>query len=528
MAVPPLTVKVVSAAQMRRIEDRSEEAGVSKDTLMENAGLEVARAVRRHLGHLPGVRVVVLVGPGNNGGDGLVAARHLHRWGARVLAYLCGRRPSPDPKLDILRELGTPIARASEDEDVALLREWLALAHAVVDSVLGTGRSRPIEGALASILGELSDTRSSRPDLPLLALDVPTGLDADTGALDPLTPRPDVTLALGYPKLGMFALPGAGAVGTLEILDIGIPPGLDDDVMVELMTAVSAARLAPPRPLAAHKGSFGRALIVAGSPNYVGAARLAALAATRVGAGLVTLAIPAALQPSIAAGATEPTFIPLPESSPGYADPDRAVALLLDAMGDYDSLLVGCGLGQDQRTRDLLERLLLRGAPLPPTVVDADALNFLASRGGDWSDSFTQGAVLTPHPGEMSRLTGETSSRLQADRVASATNAAQSWGKVVALKGAFTVAAAPDGRATLSPFANPGLASAGTGDVLAGAIAGLLAQGVGLFDAATLGVYLHGATGERVRAELGDAGMVATDLLPELPKAIRALVGRLG
>ena len=524
----PLPVKVVSADQMRRIEDRSEGAGVSKDTLMENAGLEVARAVRRRIGHLAGVRVVVLVGPGNNGGDGLVAARHLHRWGARVLAYLCGRRPSRDPKLDPLLKLGTPVARASDDEDLALLREWLSLAHAVVDSVLGTGRSRPIEGALASILREVSRARSSRPDLALLALDVPTGLDADTGAVDPLTPRPDVTLALGYPKLGMFALPGAASVGELDVLDIGIPPDLDDDVQVELMTAASAARLVPPRPLAAHKGSFGRALVVAGSPNYVGAARLAALAATRVGAGLVTLAIPAGLQPSVAAGATEPTFIPLPESSPGFVEPDRAASLLLDAMAGYDSLLIGCGLGQDQRTRDLLERLLLGGAPTPPAVVDADALNFLASRGDAWSESFTQGAVLTPHPGEMSRLTGESSSRLQTDRVTTATNAAQSWGKVVALKGAFTVVAAPDGRAALSPFANPGLASAGTGDVLAGAIAGLLAQGLGLFDAATLGVYLHGAAGERVRADLGDAGMVAGDLLPELPKAIRALAGPRG
>ena len=525
MAARPLAVKVVSAAQMRRIEDRSEEAGVSKDTLMENAGLEVARAVRRRLGHLPGVRVVVLVGPGNNGGDGLVAARHLNGWGARVLAYLSGPRPSPDPKLDALRDLGMPVARASNDEDLAQLREWLALAHAVVDSVLGTGRSRPIEGALAAILGEVSRARSSRPDLALLALDVPTGLDADTGAVDPLTPTPDVTLALGYPKLGMFALHGAESVGALKVLDIGLPPGLDDDVKVELMTEASAARLLPLRPLAAHKGSFGRALIVAGSPNYVGAARLAALAATRVGAGLVTLAIPAGLQPSVAAGATEPTFIPLPESSPGFADPERAASLLLEAMPGYDSLLVGCGIGQDEQTRDLLERLLLGGGPFPPSVVDADALNFLASRGDAWSESFTQGAVLTPHPGEMSRLTGESTTRLQSDRVATATTAAQAWGKVVALKGAFTVVAAPDGRVALSPFTNPGLASAGTGDVLAGAIAGLLAQGVGLFDAATLGVYLHGAAGESVRAELGDAGMVATDLLPELPKAIRALAG---
>ena len=529
----PMVVKVVSAAQMRRIEDRSEALSpfpVSKDTLMENAGLEVARSVRRRLGHLPGVRVVMLVGPGNNGGDGLVAARHLHRWGARVLAYLCGRRPSPDPKLDALRETEMLIVRATDDEGLALLREWLALAHAAVDSVLGTGRSRPIEGALASILAEVSRERSSRADLALFAVDVPTGLDADSGAVDPLTPRPDVTLALGYPKLGMFALPGCrelGRAGGAGHRHTG-RPGRRRACGVDDRGHRPRSWLPPSRPLAAHKGSFGRALVVAGSPNYVGAARLAASAATRAGAGLVTLAIPAGLQSSVASGTTEPTFIPLPESTPGFAEPERAAAMLLEAIDGYDSLLVGCGLGQDERTRGLLERLLLGGEPLPPSVVDADALNFLASRGDAWSDSLTSGAVLTPHPGEMSRLLGEPTTRLQADRVATATNAAAAWGKVVALKGAFTVVAAPDGRATLSPFANPGLASAGTGDVLAGAIAGLLAQGVGLFDAATLGVYLHGAAGERVRAELGDAGMVASDLLPELPRAIRALAGRRG
>ena len=520
-------MKVVSAEQMRRIEDRSEAAGVSKDALMENAGLAIARAVRHRLGHLVGVRVVVLVGPGNNGGDGLVAARHLYRWGARPLVYLCGRRPDVDPKLDSLRELDIPIVRAADDDGLAQLREWLSLAHAALDSVLGTGRSRPIEGQLAAILYALSSERARRPDLTLFAVDVPTGLDSDTGAVDPLTPTPDITLALGYPKLGMFSLPGAESVGELETLDIGIPDGLDDDVRVELMTADFAARLLPPRPVSAHKGSFGRALVVAGSPNYLGAAHLAATAATRVGAGLVTLAVPASLQASIAPNTTEPTFIPLPESSPGVVASQHAASALLDAMSGYDALLVGCGLGQADATREMLARLLLDGAPLPPTVVDADGLNFLASA-DYWPSSFAAPAALTPHPGEMARLTGESAARLQSARVGAAANAAQTWGKVVALKGAFTVVASPDGRAALSPFANPGLASAGTGDVLAGSIAGLLAQGVGLYDAATLGVYMHGAAGERVRAELGVAGMVAGDLLAQLPSAIRELAARRG
>ena len=551
-------MKVVSAEQMRRIEDRSEEAGVFKDALMENAGLAAARRVRHHVGHLAGVKVVVLVGPGNNGGDGLVTARHLHRWGARVVVYLCRDRRAPDPKLDIVRELGLPILKlhsplrsrvpASRDAGLARLKEPLASAHVVVDSVLGTGRARPIDGELEAILLELVDARARRPELRVFAMDLPTGLDADTGAVDPVTPPADVTLTLGYPKLGLFAFPGADRVGSLEVLDIGLPGGLDGDVEVELMTPAWAASMLPARPGAAHKGSFGRTLVVAGSRSYTGAAYLAAAAATRVGAGLVTVAIPRSLQMSVASKAAEPTYLPLPESSvsssiarfapgPGVVSPRDAASLVLDELDGYDALLVGCGLGQAPETRDFLGRLLLSGATLPPTVVDADGLNFLAglslklhsplrSRGNGWHERFADRAILTPHPGEMSRLTGEPTTGIQADRVNKAKSSAVEWNKVIALKGAYTVVASPGGKTMLSPFANPGLASAGTGDVLAGAIAGLLSQGLALGDAAALGVYLHGSAGELVRNELGDAGMIASDLLPALPRVVKGLKGR--
>ena len=518
-------MKIVTSDQMRRIEARSEETGVSTDALMERAGLAVARSIRNHLGHVAGVPVVVLVGPGNNGGDGLVAARHLHMWGARVLVYLCLNRREPDHKLADARDKGLRVLLASQDEGLTGLQEALAAAHMVVDSVLGTGRSRAIEGALKEILVALSEARARRPELRMLALDLPTGLNADTGAADPACPTADVTVALGYPKVGLFSFPGAEKVGELEIVDIGLPGGLDHDVGVELMTPGWAKAALPDRALAAHKGSFGRTLVVAGSRSFVGAAYLAASAATRVGAGLVTLAIPQSLQSAVAARAAEPTYMPLPESSPGVAAPKESASLIFESLADFDAMLLGCGLGQVPATLGMVDRLLQSATQLPPLVVDADGLNFLATS-PRWWEEFSSRAILTPHPGEMARLTGESVGEVQRDRLGGAARSAAKWNKVTVLKGAYTVVAFPDGRAMVSPFANPGLATAGTGDVLAGTITGLLSQGLSLEDSAALGVYLHGAAGEQVREELGDTGMIASDLLTALPRSIKELRAR--
>ena len=523
-------MKVVTARQMRDVESRAGEAGVSAATLMETAGLRFADCVRRHMGGAAGSKVVVLVGPGNNGGDGLVAARHLHEWGASVTVYLCGRRPAGDGNLAAVGRLGLPVIKVTNDPGYDRLREALRTADAAVDSILGTGRSRPIAGVLLEVLAALSEAKAARESMAIVALDLPTGLDSDTGETDAALVRADLTVTLGYPKRGLFAYPGAEAAGTVETVDIGVPAGLDGDVDLELMTAEWAAAALPPRPSASHKGTFGRALVVAGSARYVGAAALAASAAGRVGAGLVTVAVPRSLQMAVAAAAPEPTYIPLPEST--YGEPaDDAAELVLEALPDYDALLVGCGLGQSDGAARLLGQLLYGGAALPPAVVDADGLNFLARfQPPDWWERMDYDAVLTPHPGEMGRLSGNAVGELQRDRVGSATDAARRWGKTVVLKGAYTVVASADGSAMLSPFANPALASAGTGDVLAGAVTGLLAQGLDLRSAAALGVYLHGAAAELVSEDLGDAGLLAGDLLPALPRAIRNVkdMGRRG
>ena len=284
----------------------------------------------------------------------------------------------------------------------------------------------------------------------------------------------------------------------------------------EPITADWARSVLPKRPADANKGTFGRVMVVAGSINYIGAAYLACSGAMRVGAGLVTLATPASLVPIMASKLTETIYLPLPESSPG-------AKAIRDVLSSYDVLLIGCGLGRQPAMASLVKSLLLEETKsLPPAVIDADALNALAGMPGWWR-KLTDNAILTPHPGEMSRLAGVSVGDVQADRTGMATEMARGWHKTVVLKGANTVIASPDGRAMTSPFANPGLASAGTGDVLSGIIAGLLAQGLSLENAAACGVYLHGEAGEVVKKRLGDAGMIASDLLPELPLAIKRL-----
>ena len=574
-------MKVVTAAQMSAIEQASDRAGVSLDTLMENAGLAVARALRDQLGGAAGLRAVILVGPGNNGADGLVVARHLRRWGADVVCCLLTRRPEYDPKLDLARHYDVGII--PEPDSVALDR-LLRRSHVVVDAVLGTGRSRPLDGPVREAMLALQRLRPStgRPgpveapprsthsgspshsraggnpstapapaeEAPLLvALDLPTGLNPDTGDGDPACASFDLTLALGYPKLGLLIFPGAQQVGRLRVLDIGIPPGLPEEqsVDVEMLTpAVVASRL-PTRRLDSHKGTHGHALIVAGSRNYVGAAWLASQASVRTGAGLTTLASPESVYPIAAAKGAEAIHLPLPEDADGRIRPSAADILLqavrpqpsvqpdpLPGPGPverrtaprrFSAMLVGCGMGLSDGATEFL-RLLLHGAHDRlaglPLVVDADGLNNL-SRIEDWPARVSRPLVLTPHPGEMSTLTGLSVSEIQSGRLAVAREWAARWNATLVLKGAHSVIASPGQPVRIAPFANPGLATGGTGDVLSGVIVSLLAQGLPPADAAACGVWLHASAARSVTDRIGHAGLAASDLLEALPLAIASL-----
>jgi len=304
-------VKVVTAEEMAAIEKASEAAGISTATLMENAGLAVAAGVRRISGSVKGRRILFLIGPGNNGGDGLVAARHISDWGAEVVLY-CGQRPEGDANLKKVEERGIACLA-----DIAELQKSLQGADAVVDAFFGTGRSRPLDGFYREALETVAKAKKQRPGLVIIALDLPSGLSAGEDTVDPACLYADHTITLGFPKRGLYGPQGAEHAGQVTIVDIGIPPHLAAGIATGLMADDEMRRLLPLRRAGANKGSFGRVLVVAGSINYIGAAYLACMAAARVGAGLVTLATPQSLQPILACKMAEVTYLPLDEVAPG-------------------------------------------------------------------------------------------------------------------------------------------------------------------------------------------------------------------
>ncbi len=522
-------MKLVTVAEMMRLEA---DAGVTVPQLMENAGLAAAQEAWLALGEIAERRILVLCGPGNNGGDGLVAARHLKEWAADVIVFLLKPRPDDDANHAALVERQVPVITAGENGWEKSLADALGGAELVIDSLLGTGSARPIEGDLAIVLARLKEARERRLPPRLLAVDLPSGLDADTGGVDPLTVAADRTVALGFAKVGLHVLPGAGYAGEVEIVDIGVPAELASSVKTELITRRWAQEHLPRRPDDAHKGTFGSALIVAGSPRYTGAAYLACMGAMRTGAGLVTLACARSVHPILAARLSETTFEPLDDKE-GELSAQEAHAVLRALRRGYECLLVGPGLSQSGYVQAFVRALVPPLNTEPPedsdralhaVVIDADGLNNLA-RIEDWPSLVNVPAVLTPHPGEMARLTGLSIAEVQADRPGTARKYAAAWGVNVLLKGAPSIVASPDGRAAISPFTNPALATAGTGDVLAGTIAGFVAQGVDPFDAACLGLYVGGLAAQRLRDEMGSAGAIAGDLLPLIPLAMRGLRG---
>lgn len=518
--------KIVTVSQMRALEAAAVAAGVSEQQLMEEAGIAAAQEAWMAVGAIEERGVLILVGPGNNGGDGLVAARHLVQYGAIPYVYLLRHRPDDDPLWRALLETEVPFTTVDEDPQFERLDALLRDASAVMDALLGIGASpeeRPIEGALAEILKRVDAVRSRVPAPQIVALDVPTGVDADSGYADPLAIHADLTVTFGFAKTGLYSVPGRENAGRVVPVEIGIPKEASADLPFEELRLRDLKAAMPRRPDGAHKGTFGTVTVAAGSRRYPGAARLAAEAAARSGAGLVELASPEVIQPLLVHGLPDVVHEPLP-STDGAVDAEAARALLraLDA-GRSNTLLVGPGLSLSDDTRAFVGGVLsgLDAIDGPSTVVfDADALNALADE-PEWWTRLAAARVLTPHPGEMARLTGQSVAQVQSSRLETAAEYAKLTNSVVVLKGAGTVVAAPDGTARLSESANAMLATAGTGDVLAGLIAGLIAQGVDPFDAASVAVYIHADAGRRVAETHGTAAGLAQDLLAALPEARR-------
>ncbi|HEY42462.1 MAG TPA: NAD(P)H-hydrate dehydratase [Anaerolineae bacterium] len=521
-------MKIVTVEKMRAIEKAADASGLTYELMMENAGRAVAEAIQEYWPDLRGMNVLILVGTGNNGGDGLVAGHHLAQVGAEVSAYLTRERTEEDVNYSRLTKRASQITSVERDQNWQALRKMVKDADMILDAVLGTGFQLPLKGVAKDLLGKVKNELQLRDRSPVVvAVDCPSGLDCDTGQITEETLACDLTVTLAAAKPGLLTFPGANAVGRLVVADIGIKADQKEfaDVDLELATSDVLKRWLPARPKDAHKGTFGRALIVAGSVNFPGAVVLAGLGAYRVGAGLVTLAVPAPIQAMLVPQLPEATWIVLPHEMGVIAE--GAAVVLEEELETTQALLLGPGFGQDPATETFLERFLSMGAgisrgmigflhseererapiSLPPCVVDADGLKLL-KRIPNWPDLLPKPSVLTPHPGEMAVLTDLSKDEIQENRVETAKTWAVRWGHVVVLKGAFTVIAAPDGRVSVLPFATPALARAGTGDVLAGAIVGFQAQGLAAYEAAVLGAYFHGRAGELAAEMMGSAASV--------------------
>jgi NAD(P)H-hydrate epimerase len=463
-------------------------------------------------------------------------------WTAR--AYLVKRK-----KDDLVNQFTAAGGEVFAGDDAfGQLAESLETADVFLDGVLGTGIKLPLKKDVSEALSEVGDLLQSLDEPPLvIAVDCPSGVDCDSGDAADETLQADLTVTMAAVKQGLLELPAFEYVGDLRVVDIGLPADLPSlkEVQVEVADEDSVAALLPDRPLDSHKGTFGTALIAAGSVNYTGAVLLAGEAAYRSGAGLVQLAIPASIHAAVASELPEATWVLLPHST-GVVASD-AVEVLVKHFERATALLIGPGFGTENTTKEFVEDLLAgKSAPkktsarigfvhedtgsgdaershLPPMIVDADGLRLLAQI-KDWPSKLPSSSILTPHPGEMSVLTGLSKEEIQEDRLAIAGRFAKEWAHVVVLKGAFTVIASPDGRVTVIPVASPALARAGTGDVLAGLIVGFRAQGLDAFDAAVASAWIHAQAGLYAAADLGTtASVLAGDVLNSIPDVLSDL-----
>ncbi|WP_449244311.1 NAD(P)H-hydrate dehydratase [Desulfobacca acetoxidans] len=510
-------MKLLTAAQMRQLDQQTiAEIGIPSVVLMENAGRTTYQILRREFPELD-EPVVVLAGRGNNGGDGFVVSRYLANAGFEVVVLLLAEKSQigGDARinLEVLEHLLVPVreitSAAALQEQVPLLKS----AALLVDAILGTGLNSDVKGLYRDAVVLINEVAT-----PVLAIDIPSGLSADTGQPLGMAVAADVTVTYGFPKIGQVLPPGRDLVGRLWQVDISIPPDLAEISVMELSEASGLRQFLPRRPVDSHKGTFGHLFVLAGSVGKTGAAALCGEAALRMGAGLVTVGVPASLNPILEVKLTEAMTLPLTEVQGVQALGKRALEEIAADWPGKTALAVGPGLGRHPETVELVRQLVRRSTL--PVVVDADGLNALAHD----VDSIREAAapvILTPHPGEMSRLLGATTKDIQADRLGAARELAERSQAIVVLKGAQTIVASPMGKVMINTTGNPALAQGGAGDVLTGMIGGLLAQKVDPFNAACLAIYLHGLTADVQAAWQGDCGLLASELLDQIPHVIK-------
>jgi len=509
-------MKIATAKQIRNIDRRAiREFGIPGPVLMENAASAIAFEMERFFKGLDGVKVGIICGKGNNGGDGLALARRLRIRGVPVrvclLASFAALKGEAKLNLAILRKTDVEIVANASSPAIADLIAW---SDVLVDAMLGVGLSSPLKGSYA-VAAELMNVAGR----PVVAVDIPTGVNADTGEVMGSAVRADLTVTMVLHKRGLVLYPGAAFAGQVRVADIGIPTEAieKEGIEVSLLEHDLAWGLTGERDRDSHKGDFGHLMVIAGSLGKAGAAVMAAKGALRTGVGLVSVAAPMGLIPLIQQQVMEAMCIPAGESVDGTLGMGSENELF-KASGGMTACAIGPGLTTHYETvhvvRNLVQRMSL------PMVIDADGVNAMAGA-ADILKKAKAFVVMTPHPGEMARLLGVTTDEVQKDRIGAASDFAKKYEVTVVLKGAGTVIATPHGEVFINTTGNPGMATGGTGDVLTGMIGSLLAQGYGPTPASCLAVYLHGLAGDLSAEEKGEAGMIAGDVVEKIPEAIK-------
>ncbi len=517
-------MKFVTSETMRAIDSECiDKLGIPGLKLMENAGVGTVRFIERELGPQKDRTVTVVCGKGNNGGDGFVIARELRRSGASVSVYLVGHRDdvSGDARANLGRLGLENVVELSDGRSIAGFVEVMTKSDFIVDAVFGTGFNGVPRGLSGTVIGQMNACGR-----PVLAVDVPSGLNATTGIAEGECVNAAWTCTMGLSKRGFYIDHGRACVGKLHVVDIGVPRKAIEQVGVRenVLTMRDAAELLPPRPFDGHKGTFGTVVVVAGSVGYTGAAALTALSALRTGAGLVYLGVPSSLNDIMETKLTEVITRPLAETAARSLSPESLLDIR-ELLENAEALALGPGISRDQETQSLVRSIVAEMRV--PCVIDADGLNALTPEGVGQRTGEAP-VVLTPHPGEMARLAGCSIGGVLADREGVARATAVKARATVVLKGVGSVVAAPSGELYMNPTGNSGLASGGTGDVLTGIIAGFLGQGVAATEAAALGAFVHGLAGDLAAEALGEAGMIAGDVLDHVPYALMELGGEAG
>ena len=520
---------VLSANESRELDRLSQTVyGIPSYTLMRRAGEAVADAVLREFSHEARNGVLVVAGKGNNGGDGLVAARKLIQCGIATQVVLLA--PGTNYQADAARAYvdlneanrGAGLAAFAEAVDVESAR--LALRNerygVVIDAIFGTGLNAQVKGVPGAAISAMNAAGR-----PLVAVDIASGLDADTGALMGPAVHAAMTVTFGFAKYGHLSYPGAGLTGVLEIADIGFAEGALAQIAPRgrYVERTEVVPLVPRRASNTHKGTYGHPLIIAGSRGKAGAALIASRGALRMGAGLVTAAIPEEVAAIVAAGQIELMTEPIPDRD-GHCGGTPAIERLVGVIEGKDAIVVGPGLGLSAETIELLRWLVYESQPERPVLIDADGLNAIAECGTGILKAARGPIVLTPHPGEMARLLGSSTADVNADRIGAARRLVEMTGAFVLLKGARSIIASPDGAIMINSSGNAGMATPGMGDVLSGMVGALLGQKIPPAEALMLGVYIHGYAADRLAQRMGPYGFLAGDLADELPATVADLL----